>query len=571
MALSFCESLPPSSEFRSSPLKLYKTVGGFVPSHDGELELRPGDIVASVRELGNGWSLGKNENADSRVGIFPSRCVRPLPTYVAIPKVPHSTAMKYSHEDARSGVQGDRDCAGAPCSVGRRQRADVSSKYDDVVRALSRKLSEHAPSEAAGRVRTKIQTYETVDQLPSAAHFNGSVERFNVGVNRMLDMKHVDESRQEASGSKPHLVVKPNQDKLLDGTLERLKNCEYLTLPDIHEERATMLEEQIGSVGEEMLLTNRFEGPTNSSGLTVGRSASLMDVSMGYERIEASSSVAAQDVCAIRPSVTLMDIETARSSAKVRQSPPPLSNRQNASRSCGAENKRCCSASADYRALNVTSSSSSSDLTGKHKPILKPRKVGDSRAQHLYYSDSLSENTSCRLVVCISTGLLTGLVMFLWEYYHLGYSFTVSSASAVAAAVLLGLSLSLSRMVRCVASLLLPSVCTARGRAAFTVFLFGFLLSGPVGNVYENMAEISRSMSCSAEQSYRQTILLLEPFDAMMEQLNRTIVSLQEAAHNVSRGLDPLDRGLERVEIDVSNGKIQLYGTRKVIGSYSVI
>jgi len=49
-----------------------------------------------------------------------------------------------------------------------------------------------------------------------------------------------------------------------------------------------------------------------------------------------------------------------------------------------------------------------------------------------------------------------------------------------------------------------------------------------------------------------------------MRQLNLTIVRLQEAAHNVSRGLRPLDEGLANVEIDLYNGKLQLLGTRKV-------
>lgn len=63
---------------------------------------------------------------------------------------------------------------------------------------------------------------------------------------------------------------------------------------------------------------------------------------------------------------------------------------------------------------------------------------------------------------------------------------------------------------RCVGALLLPSVCTTRGRIAFLVIITGFLLDGPVTNVYTNMAEVSRSMSCSAEQSYNQSMLLLQ-------------------------------------------------------------
>jgi len=50
----------------------------------------------------------------------------------------------------------------------------------------------------------------------------------------------------------------------------------------------------------------------------------------------------------------------------------------------------------------------------------------------------------------------------------------------------------------------------------------------------------------------------------MMVQLNWTIGGLQQAARNISRGLKPLEDGLDLVEMDLYNGKLQLYGTRKV-------
>jgi len=71
-------------------------------------------------------------------------------------------------------------------------------------------------------------------------------------------------------------------------------------------------------------------------------------------------------------------------------------------------------------------------------------------------------------------------------------------------------------------------------------------------------------MSCSAEQSYNQTMILLKPFDEMMLHLNWTIRSLQDAAHNVTDKLRPLEEGLGSIEMDVQNGRVQLYGTKKV-------
>jgi E3 ubiquitin-protein ligase DCST1 len=109
-----------------------------------------------------------------------------------------------------------------------------------------------------------------------------------------------------------------------------------------------------------------------------------------------------------------------------------------------------------------------------------------------------------------------------------------------------------------------PTLATGEGRLAFVVIAVGALLAGPVSNIYVNMEEVSRAMGCSAEQSYNQTMFLLQPFDAMMTQLNWTIGGLQDAATNIGRGLKPLEDGLGTVEMYLENGKLQLYGTRKV-------
>ena len=121
-----------------------------------------------------------------------------------------------------------------------------------------------------------------------------------------------------------------------------------------------------------------------------------------------------------------------------------------------------------------------------------------------------------------------------------------------------------SRLCRCVAALLLPSICTTRGRVAVLILVTGLLVDGPIKSVYFNMAEMSRSMACSAEQAHNQSMALLGPFNAMMRQLDVTVQQLQVAAYDVSVGLQPLDRGLTRMESDIDNGREQLAGTENV-------
>lgn len=538
-----------------------------MPSHDGELGLRVGDLVISVKELGNGWSLGRNDNADSscRVGIFPSRNVRPLPTFVAIPKVPSAV-----HRGGASDEEHARK------SNGRRKLKEINELTMKLSVCNNREkvpdhendLNQESPAlTEQNRVRSKATSPVARRLHP---HSKDPANSFSVAEPDSI----ISTPKRGRPGQKPHMVVKPNQDKLFDDSFERIDDVVPIRRQDDVQPDYQCVNSW-GDQAEELYLPVDSAGqrPANPN-LWNWRSLSLLDMPT---RCGGGGSDSLGTSGAIPPSMTLMELDSAASHQQdyysVDQSPTAsvVTPMRRLGRPPPTETKRFC---VDYRALTATTASSSAvDLSSsnsvgvRHKAILKPRKqrVADSNAQHVYYADSTSgHKKSCRLVGSVGAGLTIGVLVFFWMFYHMDYNHMVSAIFAVLLTVLLCLLLSLSRMVRCVAALLLPSLCTARGRAAFTVFLFGFLLSGPVGNIYVNMAEISRSMSCSAEQSYRQTLLLLEPFDAMMEQLNRTIVSLQDAAHNVSRGLEPLDHGLERVELDVNNGNVQLHGTRKV-------
>lgn len=63
---------------------------------------------------------------------------------------------------------------------------------------------------------------------------------------------------------------------------------------------------------------------------------------------------------------------------------------------------------------------------------------------------------------------------------------------------------------RCVAALMVPTICTSRGRAAFLTFIVTLLLRGPIHNIYLNSNEVSDSMSCSAQvySKFRQLSML---------------------------------------------------------------
>jgi len=57
----------------------------------------------------------------------------------------------------------------------------------------------------------------------------------------------------------------------------------------------------------------------------------------------------------------------------------------------------------------------------------------------------------------------------------------------------------------------------------------------------------------------------VQPFDSLLERVYITMLDLDSAVAEVERGLQVLDHGLDSVESDVYNGRLQLYGTGKVL------
>ncbi|XP_033628265.1 uncharacterized protein LOC117290812 isoform X1 [Asterias rubens] len=157
-----------------------------------------------------------------------------------------------------------------------------------------------------------------------------------------------------------------------------------------------------------------------------------------------------------------------------------------------------------------------------------------------------SEHKLLKRFVGFLTGLILGGALFLGLLYGLEYSLNASIVIASVSTLLMCLSLALTVRARCVASLMIPVLCTSRGRAAFLAIIVALLLSGPIDNIYKNANVASESMSCSAELAQNQTKLIKqtaeEVFDAYIENLVKSIGKLQEAASKVREAFLPIER-----------------------------
>ena len=559
----------------------YEAVADYTAIHDGELDLISSDIVTDVKDLGNGWTLGRrietrpSTSSTVAVGIFPSSCVQPMLAdaagscpYVA-ERCPGCCLQDgRTAYDARWTSAMNCDCGrindDRQLSAARFNFVQGSDDDDDDVDVYRIGLRSFGTAVVHSSLPRKpgSQSYVPRQQrrLASTGSSGGlrlgdsgaESEDVRCGLVSATSPVMVCRGRELTTEvNKPRMIVKPNLDRsvrALHGSTSTSSAAAETSRNGI--DACYCSPAGYGTSGRsavpprELPLSSRYD-----DWLTQRRGTDIED---------GEATATTSDYCTVNRASS----DTSHKSHPRRvvdvplPAPTPLDRRAlSADSNCKLSlsgddgptlDSRCYDAASLYR-----------DGSGGFCP---PRSVYESG----YYARSLTDSRPCRLVTSVVIGHFVGVAVFLWMFFHLGYGPMTAVAVSTTVAVLTCVLLALSRVCRCTAALVAPSLCTANGRVAFVVVAAGFLLAGPVTNVYVNMEEISRAMGCSAEQAYNQTMFLLQPFDAMMVQLNWTIGGLQKAARNISRGLKPLENGLDLVEMDLYNGKLQLYGTRKV-------
>lgn len=571
----------------------YEAVVDYTAIHDGELDLISGDVVTDVKDLGNGWTLGRridgagsvqarpSSSSTITVGIFPSNCVQPMLADAAgsCPYVAGAVASRCPGcyiQDGRTPYA--RWTTTMKCDCGRadddRQRSTARFNFvqgsdddDDDVDAYRMGLPSYATTVVHSSLPRKPGSQSCPPppqrRLVSTGSSGGlrsgdsgaeseDVHCGLVSAASPVLVCHGGELTTEVN--KPRMIVKPNLDRSArpphgststsSAAAETSRNgrdiCYWSPAGYGSSVRSAM-------PPRELPLTSRYDNWT------------MQQITPGTDYDDAETTATTSDYCTPRRRTSAETSQKSHSRRVVDvplPAPTPLDRR-----ALSADSNCKLSLSGDD---GPTLDSRCYDAAGLYRDgsggLCPPRSVYDSG----YYARSLIDSRSCRLVISVIVGHFIGVTVFLWMFFHLGYGPKTAVAVSTTVAVLTCVLLALSRVCRCTAALAVPSLCTANGRVAFVVVAAGFLLAGPVTNVYVNMEEISRAMGCSAEQAYNQTMFLLQPFDAMMVQLNWTIGGLQQAARNISRGLKPLEDGLDLVEMDLYNGKLQLYGTRKV-------
>ncbi|XP_022102183.1 serine/arginine repetitive matrix protein 1-like isoform X2 [Acanthaster planci] len=165
----------------------------------------------------------------------------------------------------------------------------------------------------------------------------------------------------------------------------------------------------------------------------------------------------------------------------------------------------------------------------------------------IFLSDRKSHRKLKGIVGALA-GLVLGGFLFLGLYYGLEYSLVASIVMTSIATIIMSMTLAFTVRARCVAALMIPTLCTSRGRAAFLALIVTLLLTGPIDNIYTNAKVASDSMSCSAELAQNQTVLIRdaarEIFDVYIRTLEDSVRKLQDAAAAVQDAFEPVENAL---------------------------
>jgi len=153
------------------------------------------------------------------------------------------------------------------------------------------------------------------------------------------------------------------------------------------------------------------------------------------------------------------------------------------------------------RRISTSAFAPSSDIEVVHRGEVRRRRCA---------CLSSADGCICRLVISTLTSFVAGCLVFFAARCQLRCSLPVAVGMTVSASSALLVALLLSRRCRCIVALMVPTVSTDRGRAGFVLLTVATLLSGPAVNVQFNAREMARSMTCSADIAYNQTLLLLQ-------------------------------------------------------------
>ena len=147
--------------------------------------------------------------------------------------------------------------------------------------------------------------------------------------------------------------------------------------------------------------------------------------------------------------------------------------------------------------------------------------------------------------------LLACAVFYILLTYSFGFSLVDAGYTIIVMALLFIFGFVFSKLIRCVVLIMVPSLCTGRGRIIILSVITGILIGGPVQNISSNTTEISTSIACTADLIKDMTKALLkqlvEPLMELARKLQKYMQELRQAIKVLTKALAPIRDAINEI------------------------
>ncbi|KAF3697227.1 Osteoclast stimulatory transmembrane protein [Channa argus] len=194
----------------------------------------------------------------------------------------------------------------------------------------------------------------------------------------------------------------------------------------------------------------------------------------------------------------------------------------------------------------------------------------------LYFWDVYSAPTPAgrdiltQMFLCLSLGIITGGLLHHWLYKTLTYNYEVSIQITCIYSVAMFLVSFLCHPLRCVLTMILPTVSTKQGRKLLISLSVMILVLKVIPNITVNIGAVTHVIKCTAEGLAKTLLNSSEPLNEVKQDLVEEVIKVKGGDLNLVTNLRKLDHILHFNVSAVKSRLTQMTGQIEVNFSHAM-